>query len=329
MEKYFVSIIIPAYNAEKYIRQCIDSALAAIETVRGGGEIIVTNDGSTDATGEILEEYTKRPNFTLITQENAGVSVAKSNAVLRAKGKWLFFLDADDLVLRDGFADCVEFLYSAHQTDMLFFKVSGYGGKDVADSRFCPLNCTGQKLIANFYDTDGKGIRYRHYPKFYLRERFFENDLFFTPGVSIAEDRLWTFRALYFAKNVRSINSVAIFYREVDGSMSHGKNTAGTRKSLPIVLDELTKLAGEPSLENPAFKHTLENEIASTALELLLVLKDEAGNFYDETLLQKVEAILLKYGKSFTRPARKYLYVLIIKLFGIKAFYNFYTLFHR
>lgn len=246
-----------------------------------------------------------------------------------ARGKYLFFLDSDDLIVKDGFIKCLEFLASAPDTDMLFFKVSGYGGRDTADSRFCSLNCTGQELIANFYDTDGKGIRYRHYPKFYLRERFLENGLFYTQGVSIAEDRLWTFRALYFAKNVRSINVVAIFYREIVDSMSHKINVMRTRNSLSIVLDELIALSQQPSAENPAFKHTIRNEIASTALELLLVLKNENDEWDDETLSQKVEKILVDYGKNFTRPARKYIYVPIIRMLGIKKFYNFYMLFHK
>ncbi len=326
---YFVSIIIPAYNAEKYIRDCLDSAFDAITASGFSGEVIVTNDGSTDTTGQILAGYASRDNFTLVVQENAGVSVARNNAMEHARGKYLFFLDSDDLVVKDGFVECLKFLSSDPQTDMLFFKVSGYGGKDTADSRFCPLNCTGQALIANFYATDGKGIRYRHYPKFYLRERFLENDLFYTPGVSIAEDRLWAFRALYYARNVRSIDAIAIYYREIVGSMSHNKNIMRTRTSLSLALDELITLSMKPSALNPAFKRTIENEIASMALELLLDLKDEDDKWDDEALTQKVEKILLDYGKSFTRPARKYIYVPIIKMFGIKAFYNFYMLFHK
>lgn len=92
-----ISIIIPAYNAAEYIVPCLDSIMR-----QDGGqdfEIIVVNDGSTDNTGKIVQEYTcNYSNITLIDQQNSGVSVARNNALSHAHGHFVSFVDADDQI---------------------------------------------------------------------------------------------------------------------------------------------------------------------------------------------------------------------------------------
>ncbi len=86
-----VSVIIPAYNAEKWITRAIDSVLKQTEPV---GEILVVDDGSTDTTAERVKKY--GPRVRLIQQANAGVSAARNRGIEEAKGEWIAFLDADD-----------------------------------------------------------------------------------------------------------------------------------------------------------------------------------------------------------------------------------------
>lgn len=88
------SIVIPAYNAEKYIRETIDSALA--QTYKNK-EIIVVDDGSTDRTPEILEEYGSK--ILVVRQSNKGSAGACNAGVAVASGVWVCFLDADDIWL--------------------------------------------------------------------------------------------------------------------------------------------------------------------------------------------------------------------------------------
>lgn len=92
--KICVSIIIPIYNAGKYIRECLDSLLC--QTLRNI-EIICVNDGSTDNSLEILTEYQQRDHrIIVINQENQGAGIARNNGMVHAKGEYLLFLDADD-----------------------------------------------------------------------------------------------------------------------------------------------------------------------------------------------------------------------------------------
>ena len=99
-----LSIIIPAYNAEKYINECIDSILENSKESLGQTEIIVINDGSTDHTLEKLEKYKKNNFIHTYTTKNQGVSAARNYGIKLAKGDWITFIDADDKVT-EGFVD--------------------------------------------------------------------------------------------------------------------------------------------------------------------------------------------------------------------------------
>ena len=89
-----VSIIVPVYNKERFLRQCLDSLLD--QTYRAI-EIICVNDGSTDGSLEILQDYAERDNrIVVIDQENKGAGNARNAGIRIARGRYLQFLDADD-----------------------------------------------------------------------------------------------------------------------------------------------------------------------------------------------------------------------------------------
>ena len=90
----FFSIIIPVYNVAPYLRECLDSVLA--QTFKDW-EAICIDDGSTDGSGEILDEYGARDKrFRVLHQGNAGVSAARNRGLEEAKGEWVLFMDPDD-----------------------------------------------------------------------------------------------------------------------------------------------------------------------------------------------------------------------------------------
>jgi glycosyltransferase involved in cell wall biosynthesis len=104
-DKPLVSIIVPAYNAEKYFGAAIESAFAQTYP---NIEIIVVNDGSTDGTAEVEERYRNR--ITYIQQENAGVGAARKNGIDHARGEFITFLDADDLLCENKVERQVQYL---------------------------------------------------------------------------------------------------------------------------------------------------------------------------------------------------------------------------
>ena len=95
-QSQLVSIVVPIYNVEKYLPQCLDSIMA--QTYRNL-EVILLDDGSTDKSGTIIDEYAKRDNiFKPIHQRHQGVACARENGVAAATGEWISFIDPDDYV---------------------------------------------------------------------------------------------------------------------------------------------------------------------------------------------------------------------------------------
>lgn len=95
MTEPLISIVIPVYNAEKYLRACLDSVLA--QTYKNW-EAICVNDGSSDNSAKILEEYAaKDARFHIINQQNSGVSTARNTGLRQTTGKYLMYLDSDDI----------------------------------------------------------------------------------------------------------------------------------------------------------------------------------------------------------------------------------------
>lgn len=108
----FVSLIIPVYNAEKYLRRCLTSAM---EQTFQDMEIIVVNDGSTDSSLEICREYQQMDSrFQIINKENTGVSDSRNRAIAAAKGEYLQFMDSDDWLTPDA---TESFVHAAQKYD--------------------------------------------------------------------------------------------------------------------------------------------------------------------------------------------------------------------
>ena len=109
-----LSVIIPLYNAEPFIRKCVDSLISQKTKYRY--EIILVNDGSTDQTQKVMEEYSQKYPLLIqiVTQQNRGISVARNEGIAKARGKYIGFIDQDDWV-KDQYIDCL--LYTSDAAD--------------------------------------------------------------------------------------------------------------------------------------------------------------------------------------------------------------------
>ena len=115
-----VSVIIPVYNVEKYLPQCIDSILAQTFT---DFELILVNDGSKDCSGNICDEYAQKDSrIVVIHKENGGASSARNRGLDIAKGEWISFIDSDDYVtpnylsnlISEAQANCASLVIQGH-----------------------------------------------------------------------------------------------------------------------------------------------------------------------------------------------------------------------
>ena len=110
MPKPLISIVIPAYNAEKYLGECLESIL--VQTYKNI-EIIIVNDGSTDDTAKIIKLYKEKdPRIRSFTCKNNGVSSARNRGIKESCGEYIFFVDSDDFLDHD----CIEYYYNLIET---------------------------------------------------------------------------------------------------------------------------------------------------------------------------------------------------------------------
>ena len=115
---HLVSIVVPAYNAEKYIAETIDSVIAQTYT---NWELIIVNDGSKDNTLQIIESYSKKDKrICFITKQNTGVSDTRNTGIEKVKGEFIAFLDADDVWLPFNLEKKITFLVNHPETDFVF-----------------------------------------------------------------------------------------------------------------------------------------------------------------------------------------------------------------
>lgn len=169
-----ITVIIPVYNAEKYLRRGLDSLLAQ---TCGNWDAVCIDDGSTDGSAAVLEEYACRDSrFRVLRQENSGVSVARNRGIQEARGEWVAFLDADDWLSEDlieallphtrrekvdiigfeaevKFADDIEHDHQLEQA--FFFKKDGEYSASPENINLMPGTCWGKAYRRAFLQENG------------------------------------------------------------------------------------------------------------------------------------------------------------------------------
>src|SRR5690554_865847 len=112
-----VSVIVPVYNVDQYLHRCIQSIL---NQSYSNLEILLINDGSSDSSGEICNEYERKDaRVTVIHQENNGVSVARNVGLENVRGYWFCFVDSDDEIERNYISDFMSTLSAFPNTDLI------------------------------------------------------------------------------------------------------------------------------------------------------------------------------------------------------------------
>lgn len=211
-----ISLIIPVYNVEKYIRKTLESVLAQTFT---DYEVIMVNDGSTDGSLAVLKEYAdKYENFKLINQNNCGSSKARNVGINEAAGDYLAFLDSDDFLK----PDFLEVLYSSAEesgADIACCNYYLYYEKN-KKKVYMPFTAkTGvysnemalKKLILDI------SFHFFMWNKLFKRSLFIENDIVFYD--MYFEDVAICPQLFFYANKVSFVNKALYYYRRHEGSI--------------------------------------------------------------------------------------------------------------
>ena len=228
------SIIIPVYNVEPYLCECLDSVLAQ---TCGDWEAVCVDDGSTDGSAAILAEYATRDSrFHIITQPNSGLSAARNTGLDHAKGDYILFLDSDDW-LEHKALECINsqfsILNSQFQIDMLCF--GGWRGEQ--EERPTPA------IYTTGWDYYNHQALARHdFPfvcvvlRCYRRQFLEQNHLRFREGI-LHEDNHFTPRVCLAAGKVCVIPDALYHYRIREGSIMTTRSFRSRQDMIRIAND--------------------------------------------------------------------------------------------
>lgn len=233
-----ISIIIPVYNGEKYIGACLESVIVqSLDEL----EVMLVNDGSTDCSGQIMKKYAESyENFIYVEQNKRGLSEARNTGLQYAHGKYIAFLDGDDLLPKEALLHLYQ---KAEETcaDMVAGNVVTFGERKVSGdfsqrNQETTFTVSGETFLT-------EATTNRHYVPMvynYLYRRSFieQHELRFEPSI-LHEDELWTPIALTKAKRVASISNTTYLYRQHGASIMSASKAERRIASMEVIIRRL------------------------------------------------------------------------------------------
>ncbi len=214
------SIIIPAYNAEAFLPRCLDSIFSQ---EFDDYEVIVINDGSTDNTASILEEYSsKHPNLHVLTQSNQGMATARNRGLEAVQGDYILFVDSDDEFMPQALSKLAPHL---NGEDIVGFGTRIYNEQTGTTIDF-QLSTNDAKQYSgweyfNLYRLKSTPVHFVCiWQRVYRRGFLEENSLRFAECLRRAEDDLFTTVAMFHAQSVKTIAAPLYIYHVRKGSIT-------------------------------------------------------------------------------------------------------------
>jgi len=320
-----VSVIIPIYNVEKYLRECIDSVLK--QSLREI-EVICVNDGSPDDSLTIVEKYAKSDNrITIVSKKNGGLSSARNAGFAVARGKYVYYFDSDDIIV----PDALEKLYVSseqNQTDIIYFgaesfyetpeleeshaSYKGYYDREILFEKSVSGSVMFEKLLE-------KNLFRSSVPLQFIRREFQEKSkILFKEGI-IQEDELFSPILLAKAQSVICIKDKLYLRRVRDNSIMTSRATgkrfvaqfvvATTLMSMVIVDDSLCDVARQ-CLEKYAERmlaaaKRLHNKLPEVELQRVQIALPLEYHFFYKEMQMVPGSSCFGYGKKIRNTAVK------------------------
>lgn len=214
-----VSVIIPVYNAEKQLCRCVDSVLAQ---TYADVELLLIDDGSTDKSGKICDEYAQKDNrVRVFHKENGGVSAARNKGINEAKGDYLSFIDSDDWIVPCMYEKMLQKICE-NNADVCICDINMYWGGQAFVYEHC-LSVSGTKshdiyryINCNWNSSSNIVARKILFEKYKLR---------FPVGITYCEDFHLTLRLFYWATKIVKVDEALYVYdRSNENSAMHHLN---------------------------------------------------------------------------------------------------------
>lgn len=231
-DNYLISVIVPVFNAELYIKRGIESILLQnIDDI----QIVLVDDGSTDNSGTICDEFTDYNNVVVIHQKNSGATVARNAGLAKAQGKYITFMDADDYFEENAFSS-INNILNHYDPDLLDFGyyylsstlekipvLNGNNKNELLDLEYI-INDIIPPVI-NMTSDKSKFIFDFVWGKVFKKNIIIKNNIYFDENRRVWEDRPFLAQYLKYCKTYYSIDQFFYNYVNVDGSLSQRFST--------------------------------------------------------------------------------------------------------
>lgn len=307
-----ISIIIPIYNKEPYLKECVNSVIT--QTYKNL-DIILVNDGSADNSLSICEAFLEKDErVTIINQNNQGVSTARNNGLNKAKGEWVYFLDADDYLDNSCFNELLE--YSSDDVDVIQFGVRKWENNNCVGERKNKSNITCntfEALLNNLTLTPAPGWLHL------VRKKLLDaNKINFDKDMSFGEDMLFMYKVFMCANSI--VLTDKVFYNQVFSENSLTRSCV-SYKQIQNTLDFHSRLIayGKEKDELGVFSKKLNSMLKSYFVNLV-----NYPNYWKEkSKLQKEFKIHYKANKNVLNASYIRLAAIDLNLIVFPVYFKF------
>ena len=285
-----ISVVIPVYNSEKYLQNCLNSIL---HQTYSDLEIICIDDGSTDNSVALLEDYCRRDTrIRVLLQENAGASAARNRGIDAASGEYITFVDSDDAISMDMYQTLISILendevdiahcgYRRHNKDGSTKDVSGTGEyliQDPLDAAYCLI--AGKKYVGSLWN------------KLYRRKLF--DGIRLDPDLRINEDVLANVQLFLRARKSVFLDKPFYQYYDRSGSTTSATDLILSARDCVTVAERIVELTGGTKVAGDASRR-LRNSLISEYRVLLLRGGEEAKPQLPD-LQSRINAVISECG---------------------------------
>ncbi len=312
-----ISIIIPVYNSEKYLRECLDSVLAQTYT---DFEVLLIDDGSTDTSGAICEEYVaKDARFKVFHKENGGVSSARNLGIEKAKGEWITFVDSDDVLSCDYLKKFTEINYK--EKDLIIQKVLLFKGNDFKINQTYPSFDAGCYNVDDFLCLGHKTMIRQPFCKLFKSSTLRREKLKFDENLTLGEDTKFVFEYLQFSDRIQTLDFEGYYYRDTNTGLSKKNLLYEYEENL---LNTIAKIIRDLEQKNNLHKGELNHHLIYLTIRTLVSIYTSGLDARDR--IKKLKKLIveqpqvLKIYKNTKGKSKLFYYLLVFRQYYLFDF---------